>query len=198
MSTQTAMSAAFVKAGATFTKTRARLYTVAADFVKADEGDRDEWLKLCAEVYDEAIKRMPGRDRVRDVHKDRAPIVARPATTIAGGQDQGPTVQQDQQSCVQPVREPSESFRAIALNAEQRASRSILDSWKTSDGRRWVNVGAHELDGMRRDGRTAALLKEKLGALSNQQQFMTVGELLPEITLTSIRKQAFEAERADA
>ncbi len=84
-----------------------------------------------------------------------------------------------------PVREPSPGARAAAARVAQSIVITVFDRVKTSDGRPWGNVGAHELDGMTRDGAVANAVKEKLGPLSNRQRFQTLRQLMtpPEFEL---------------
>lgn len=57
-------------------------------------------------------------------------------------------------------------------------AKTVLDKIKTHDGRVWGDIGAHELDGMHRDGVMAQAIKNKIGVLTNSHRFKTVRELL--------------------
>ncbi len=92
-----------------------------------------------------------------------------------------------------PVREPSVGARAAAARVAQSIVITVFDRVKTSDGRPWGNVGAHELDGMTRDGAVANAVKEKLGPLSNRQRFQTLRELLTPPEFESITRAVREA-----
>lgn len=50
--------------------------------------------------------------------------------------------------------------------------------YKTSDGTDWAQIGAHELDGMDRDGAMARAVKARIGVLTNEDRFRTVGDLM--------------------
>lgn len=93
-----------------------------------------------------------------------------------------------------PVREPSEGQRSAMVAVAKAAAVTILDRVKTSDGRPWGNVGAHELDGMARDGALAKAIVGKLGVLTNAQRFMPLRDLMPpqhfEEVYNSVREQS--------
>lgn len=71
---------------------------------------------------------------------------------------------------------PSPQSLKARLDAETIRYRRFKH--KTSDGRDWADVGAHELDGMARDGAVAQKIKDKLGVLTNEQRFKSIGELM--------------------
>lgn len=54
----------------------------------------------------------------------------------------------------------------------------IKFGYKTSDGTDWAQIGAHELDGMDRDGAMARAVKARIGILTNEDRFRTVGDLM--------------------
>lgn len=58
-----------------------------------------------------------------------------------------------------PSLRPKRDFAAI-MSAQPTIARGYLDSRITSDGRKWGDVGWHELDGMTRDGAVARALKD--------------------------------------
>jgi hypothetical protein len=96
-----------------------------------------------------------------------------------------------------PVREPSASDRAAASRVAAQIAVTIFDRAKTADGRPWGNVGAHELDGMDRDGALARAVKARLGQLSNRQRFQTLRELMApdafEACVDELREQSHDA-----
>jgi len=75
-----------------------------------------------------------------------------------------------------PQRSPID-FGATSVAIKTKLAEAVFER-RTSDGRAWGNVGAHELDGMSRDGALAKVLKDKIGVLSNSQRFMKVRELI--------------------
>ncbi len=96
------------------------------------------------------------------------------------------------------VREPKPQRAAIEFGAaahaiKTRLAQTVLDRVKTSDGRAWGDVGAHELDGMGRDGAMAEALKSHIGVLSNAQRFLTVRELVNAETFEAIRSKVHGA-----
>jgi hypothetical protein len=78
-------------------------------------------------------------------------------------------------------------YGATSLIAKNAAAQSIFDKIKTSDGRAWGDVGAHELDGMERDGTFARAIKKHIGVLSNEQRFKPIRELLSPQVFERIR-----------
>lgn len=54
----------------------------------------------------------------------------------------------------------------------------IQFGYKTADNTDWADVGAHELDGMDRDGAMARAVKARIGVLTNEDRFRTVGDLM--------------------
>lgn len=93
-----------------------------------------------------------------------------------------------------PVREPTKGQISAVGAARLAAARTVLDTCKTHDGRAWGNVGAHELDSMKRDGGLAKAIKDHIGQLSNFQRFMPVRDL---ITAKQFQK-LLDKERANA
>ena len=57
----------------------------------------------------------------------------------------------------------------------------------TSDGRDWAEVGAHELYGMARDGALASAIVDRLGVLTNEQRFKSLGELISPKVFNEVR-----------
>lgn len=88
-----------------------------------------------------------------------------------------------------PKRSPAER-KAGVEKIITKAVQAIKFGHMTSDGRDWASVGAHELDGMVRDGVLAQAIKNKLGVLSNSQRFKTIGELM--------NAESFERARGEA
>lgn len=111
-----------------------------------------------------------------------------------GGEDRGGVVTHT--GDVHPVREPSKHDRAVAAAIAKRVGAAMIDSMKTSDGRVWGDVGAHELDGMVRDGAIAGLIKSKLGRLSNAQRFMPLRQLIKPDEFEQIIRSPREATHA--
>lgn len=98
-----------------------------------------------------------------------------------------------------PAREPKAAIRppldfgAASLAIKTKLAQSVLDRAKTSDGRAWGDVGAHELDGMDRDGALARAIKVHIGVLSNAQRFLTIRELVKPEVFEAIRSAAHGA-----
>lgn len=92
-----------------------------------------------------------------------------------------------------PVREPylpGRSTRGLAsIVATQRTMRSgLLFLTKTSDGRAWGDVGWHELDGMDRDGAIARIIKRKFGLPANR--FVTLAEHMTDTQFLGVINEA--------
>lgn len=106
--------------------------------------------------------------------------IARPASPFRDGAGQQGCASTGQQSGAGPVaiREPSPAFRRAAAGVAKAVAITVLDLTKTSDGRAWGDVGAHELDGMARDGAIARAVRARLGILTNEQRFKPLRELI--------------------
>lgn len=179
---QTALGAAMVRAGVNVAKTR--LYQLALDMLRRNRSAADRGFS----VFERAVEDDP--DLVREalffyyeqlqsdmaggqtVSVNQNPRAALPSDG-AGHHNRGSLGQ-----AARPVREPSAQDRAAGARVAQAIAITVFDRVKTSDGRPWGNVGAHELDGMDRDGTVARIVKAKLGTLSNAQRFQTIRELL--------------------
>jgi hypothetical protein len=61
---------------------------------------------------------------------------------------------------------------------ELQAIIRIRFGYKTADGTDWAQVGAHELDGMDRDGAMARAVKARIGVLTNEDRFRKIGDLM--------------------
>lgn len=73
---------------------------------------------------------------------------------------------------------PSPESKAKVERIIQSSIKHLAFGHLTSDGKDWADVGAHELDGMDRDGALARALKDRIGVLSNSDRFKSLGELL--------------------
>lgn len=76
------------------------------------------------------------------------------------------------------TREPSKTSLDAVSRIKSIVAQTVLDRTKTSDGRAWGDVGAHELDGMERDGKLAKLIQSRIGVLTNADRFRKVRELI--------------------
>lgn len=98
--------------------------------------------------------------------------------------------------------EPKETARPKTPNVQTKVSperKAAIDSlinkavaviqfkYRTSDGRDWARVGAHELAGMDRDGTLAREIRSALGQLSNSQATKELGELMSPSVFNDIR-----------
>lgn len=91
---------------------------------------------------------------------------------------------------VTPVRRPPLDFTSDFIRtAKNTIAQSVFDRIRTSDGRAWGDVGAHELDSMARDGTMANAIRVRIGVLSNSQRFMKVRELISPETFEQIRSE---------
>lgn len=73
---------------------------------------------------------------------------------------------------------PSPEAKAQIDSIIKKAVQHIQFGYKTADGTDWANVGAHELDGMDRDGALARAVKARIGVLTNEDRFRKVGDLM--------------------
>jgi hypothetical protein len=170
-------------------------------------------------LLDAAAERMPEGDQtvfVRNDHTDRVHLrqpvedargqtgnavkglgsLASPSSSNRGGD--GLVRHANHLDIAGPVREPKPQRAAIDFGAasvaiKTKLAQSVLDRAKTSDGRSWGDVGAHELDGMSRDGALAKALKDHLGMLSNEQRFKKIRDLVNPETFEAIRSAAHGA-----
>ena len=123
---------------------------------------------------------------------------ASPSSFNRGGEGRIADAQESHSRCALPVREPKPQRAAIdfgeaAHAIKTRLAQTVLDRVKTSDGRAWGDVGAHELDGMWRDGALARAIRDHIGVLSNTQRFMTVRDLVNAETFEAIRSKVHGA-----
>lgn len=88
------------------------------------------------------------------------------------------------------LRTSPEERKAAVEKIIQKAVHAIKFGCITSDGRDWAQVGAHELDGMQRDGSLARRIKDKLGVLTNAQKFMPIGEIITPELFRQAQKEA--------
>lgn len=113
-----------------------------------------------------------------------------------GGDGQYTRAGNGQSRCAPPASEPSAADRAASLKV-QRASAIValtsLDRIKTSDGKPWGSVCAHELAGMRRDGILANAIADWMGPLNDEQRFKPIRDLMNdrqfELVLARVRGQ---------
>lgn len=90
-------------------------------------------------------------------------------------------------SVIKPRQTPSPERKVAVDKLVKKALNVIQFKYKTSDGRDWARVGAHELDGMDRDGELARAVKSELGTLTNKQRFLDLGELMTPKSFNEIR-----------
>ncbi len=122
--------------------------------------------------------------------------VAASSSSNRGGEGQVVSADTGHLCSALPVREPKPQrapidFGAAAHAIKTRLALTVLDRFKTSDGRPWGDIGAHELDGMGRDGALAQALKAHIGQLSNAQRFLTVRDLVNAETFEAIRSKVY-------
>lgn len=141
-------------------------------------------------LVDEVAKRMPGEGRKEVASDGRLPSAdarqqveggeasctvpsglsgsASPPSSNRDVEGHMTSANHSQIRLATPVARPSpvRSARGLAAIASTQITmkRGYLLIHKTSDGRSWGNVGWHELDGMKRDGAIARLLKERVPA----------------------------------
>jgi hypothetical protein len=82
---------------------------------------------------------------------------------------------------------PDPHRRRAVAQIVHKAVEAIRFKHFTSDGRDWATVGAHELNGMGRDGKLAGAIEARLGALSNIQKFKPLGELISRTIFNEVR-----------
>lgn len=125
--------------------------------------------------------------------------IAPSSSSNRGGEGLNVGVPSDQQMSALPVREPKPQrapidFGAASVAVKTKLAWSVLNNkYKTSDGHAWGDIGAHELDGMSRDGVLAQAIKSHIGELSNSQRFKTVSELVNAETFEAIRREVYGA-----
>lgn len=202
----TALAEALANAG--FDQFEHQAKTIAANWIKAG-GTREKWLA----IFD-AAERMSGMGQVAGAEMARVGTarsrqqveggvaagivpnlkVASPPSFNRGGGGQTIYASSRQVTDAIPAREPKPQRAAIDFGAasvaiKTKLAQSALDRVHTSDGRPWGDVGAHELDGMGRDGALAQALKNHLGSLSNTQRFKTIRDLVNPETFEAIRSK---------
>ncbi len=159
-----ALKVALEKAG--YSKHEMRAFGWAKEFIEAG-GSREQWLA----AFDRASDKCGGRGQYD--FAERQLIGATPPQPAANGKDR--TV--DAPKRLEFVAAPVRSINAAVIVAKQLAAH-VLDRHYTTDGRRWSDVKAYELDGMDRDGKMARAIRAKLGTLSNSQRRMKIADLL--------------------
>ena len=150
--------------------------------------------------YDRArmiLDRAYGRGLTNDDAENSAPLSERTASSIsiasspqASGMGHSVHAHPRHSRPAVPARTPLNLTGDVALGVRNVLAQSVFDRVKTNDGRAWGDVGAHELDGMSRDGAFAMALKNKIGTLSNAQRFMTVRELITVDKFEQARNEA--------
>lgn len=201
----TALAAAFDRAG--FDVASVRLCTIAQDALRKCHGnearaanafrlavgaDADLWLQLLRLA---SATNIPGYGHLardsqgipaasRNPHGDDAGHHCSDIPTGAAGASSPPRDRTGHAGAgahmltARGGREPSAADIAAMAHVAKASARTVLDTHKASDGRAWGDIGAHELDGMDRDGAVARAVKGKLGPLSNEQRFKTLRELM--------------------
>lgn len=143
------------------------------------------------EIIDRAYARLNPNDDARTsgtLRESASLALSSASSPQANGSDLSASAQSRRGYLVPPVR--PNLYGTASLAAKNTLAQSVFDRARTADGRAWGDVGAHELNGMERDGALAKAIKSKLGVLSNQQRFMTIRELM--------RPESFEQARNDA
>jgi hypothetical protein len=169
-------------------KTESPLFLAALDFFKKSGGRA-----RAHEIIDRAYERVKPNDDAGisiDVSDKDQPDYFPASSPQANGSGQSISARPRHLGHATPVRTPLDLTGAIAYGMKKVLAQSVFDRIKTSDGRAWGNVGAHELDGMARDGAFAKALKNKIGTLSNAQRFMTVRELISVDKFEQARNEA--------
>lgn len=158
---------------------QSRLAVLAVEALRDNDGSllkaaSSLWKKLEAEPWiAKELWLLPYlRDRKLDMNRMAADSKKAP-----------PPAEEVKQSNPVPVdargrRKPNPDRSVEIADLAQRAASVILFKHKTSDGRDWARVGAHELAGMDRDGVLARAIQNRLGSLSNSQRFMEIGDLM--------------------
>ena len=82
------------------------------------------------------------------------------------------------------------------LVARTVTAQTIFERCRTADGRTWASIGAHELDGMSRDGALARIVKARIGVLSSAHRFKTIPELMSAAAFEECRNKSMEIENA--
>lgn len=164
----TVMEDAFARAG--MKKHQTAIGLVCQNFIRQG-GTLEEWV----EVFKQSAEQMRRRGHLTpaDVGQPRG---ANPSRQIAsaGRLDDG----EKPRMTLPAAREPSPTSIAAVAKIKNAVAITVLDRAKTSDGRPWGDVGAHELDGMDRDGKLARAIKSRLGVLTNADRFKTMRELM--------------------
>lgn len=153
------------------------------------------WRKLSSEswVAKEVWLKPYLIDRQRDMRGVAAPhqaaVECAAAPPPTGSPPSGVTIRAPRRSPPDPER------RENIARLVEKAVTVIRFKYQTSDGRDWAAVGAHELAGMDRDGALARALQARLGAVSNSQRFMTLGELMAPNVFDEVRSSLASASK---
>lgn len=184
----TALAEQLIKNNLAMPKTDSPLYMAALEFFKKGGGRA-----RAHDILDRAYERLNPNDDAKailDVRESANVYLPYASSPKVDGSGQNVNAQSRLKSNAAPVRPPLNLTGDIALNAKTTLALSVFDRIKTSDGRAWGDVGAHELDGMARDGAMAKALKDRLGVLTNAQRFMKIRDI--------ISHEKFEQARNDA
>lgn len=184
--------AKYLNSGGTIERARALLDEIAAGMPGED---RAVGAANCG-LHNSAPSRQPVEDggAERNVPRGHSSI-ALPSSPSRGGEGQKHGAKEGQLAGALPVREPKPIRAPVNLGGQHSIAlktdlaNTVLDRVKTSDGRAWGDVGAHELDGMDRDGALARAVKAHLGVLLNKQRFMKVRDLVSPATFEKIRSE---------
>lgn len=200
----TAMADALNKAG--FRRYQMEAYTAAHSFIKQG-GSLDEWIEVYKSAAgkareghesfaDKALSQSPtratqlreeGRGKLAGIGRTTSADLSQPKAS----EEHSRIADDKAAGRLPPARELSAEDRAARLRVSQRIAVTMLDRLKTSDGRSWGDVGAHELDGMARDGGIAKAIKDKLGVLTNAERFRQIRHLIkPEVFEDIVKRMA--------
>lgn len=187
--------AKYLNSGGSISRALARLNIAAARMsgVGHSHGSQQEGHRQSAQTR-QPVEDGEANKTVSNGQKKGAPS----SSSNRGGEGLCAVAKSGQSGCAFPVREPKPQrapidFGAASVVIKTKLAQSVLDRVKTSDGRAWGDVGAHELDGMERDGALAQAVKSHIGVLSNAQRFKTIRELMNAETFEAIRSQVHGA-----
>lgn len=162
----------------------ARLMVLAIDALRESKGAIDEaaivlWTKLQQEPW--VAMDLWLLPYLRDRQRDMAGPQSTAFVKIEAGLNEALSIARDTATPskihVRP-KAPSPESKARIDSIIKRAVQHIQFGYKTSDGTDWAQIGAHELDGMDRDGAMARAVKARIGVLTNEDRFRTVGDLM--------------------
>lgn len=196
----------------------ARLYTLAVEACRAADGDIEaaaarvanaaqqdtELLVALAEHYCGTVLRdmRGGGQRIAETH---TPNAAAQSSSPSPGSQSAPAERggaghlrhDTHRPNARAASEPSPIQRRAAASVAHMLARTVLDTCKTSDGRAWGDVGAHELDAMDLDGVRARAIKDRIGPLSNAQRFKPLRELITPEAFAEIIERTNDVRRGE-